>query len=174
LVRCYVESAGFQRLCTVAWTRAAMPRGLWAPPVDDPTGPSRKDFTQRHASLAVDGASAVCLGALTYGPVPTGVSSLAWVAGVSPGQPLVNRRAKMQTDTDLRDAVVSELGYERGVASSNVRVSVDNGYVTLSGVLASPEQRAAAERAAMRVTGIVGVNSELGVSLSDQPIITPN
>ena len=80
----------------------------------------------------------------------------------------------MQTDTDLRDAVVSELGHERGVASSNVRVSVDNGYVTLSGVLSSPEQRAAAERAAMRVSGIVGVNSELDVSLSDQPIITPN
>jgi osmotically-inducible protein OsmY len=80
----------------------------------------------------------------------------------------------MQTDTDLRDAVVNELGYARGIASSQIRVSVDKGYATLSGVVETPAQRAAAENAAMAVPGIRGVNCEIGVALTEAPVITPN
>jgi osmotically-inducible protein OsmY len=77
----------------------------------------------------------------------------------------------MRTDVDLRDAVIDELRYERSIPAAAVNVDVDKGYVTLTGTVASPEQRAAAGRAAMRVVGIHGVNSEIAVSLSDSPII---
>jgi osmotically-inducible protein OsmY len=80
----------------------------------------------------------------------------------------------MKTDTDLKQAVITELSYERSVTTTNIHVDVDDGHVTLTGNVADPEQRAAAERAAERVEGIRGVNCELRVSLTDQAIITPN
>jgi osmotically-inducible protein OsmY len=80
----------------------------------------------------------------------------------------------MKTDTDLRQAVIAELGYEPSVTTTDIGVEVDEGHVTLTGTVAGPEQRAAAERAAERVEGIRGVNCELRVSLTDHGVVASN
>ena len=80
----------------------------------------------------------------------------------------------MKTDIDLRDAVLSELRFERSIGVHQIEVDVDNGFVTLTGTVGGPEQRAAAERAAQRVTGTVGVNCEIRIDRSDGAVLRPN
>lgn len=80
----------------------------------------------------------------------------------------------MRTDVDLREEVIAELGYEREVSASGITVDVNNGYVTLRGRVRDPSLREAAENAALRVAGIVGVNCEIGVVLAERSILAPN
>ena len=69
----------------------------------------------------------------------------------------------MKTDIDLRDEIQTELRYERSITASDIEVDVNDGRVTLTGQVGSPEQRAAAERAAQRVVGTKDVNCEINV-----------
>ncbi len=64
-------------------------------------------------------------------------------------------------DLDLRERVVEALRWERDVDAKQLRVEVRDGYVKLMGQVDSPEARAAAEWAAQRVDGVVGVDSEV-------------
>jgi osmotically-inducible protein OsmY len=78
----------------------------------------------------------------------------------------------MTQDIDLRDRVLDQLGWERSVDASAINVSVKDGYVTLSGRVASFEERSAAERAAGQVEGVKGVDSEIVVQLPPPKIIS--
>jgi osmotically-inducible protein OsmY len=80
----------------------------------------------------------------------------------------------MKSDIDLRDNVKTEIGYERSIASADVEVDVDNGRVTLTGQVGSPEQRAAAERAAQRVAGPENVCCEINVVPATPGIVLTN
>ena len=77
----------------------------------------------------------------------------------------------MITDVELQDRVVNELGRERLVDVTALRVDVHDGYVTLAGQVDSPESRAAAEWAAGRVEGVKGVASEIVVLVPTPDII---
>jgi len=74
-------------------------------------------------------------------------------------------------DIDLRDRVIDQLQSEGEVDASAIHVSVDDGYVTLSGRVSSFEERSAAERAAGEVEGVKGVDVEITVDMPPPKII---
>ena len=78
----------------------------------------------------------------------------------------------MKTDADLRDAIRTEIGYESALQCADIEVDVNDGYVTLMGRVDDPEQRAAAERAAYRVSGVRSVNSEITIVIGAPGIIS--
>jgi outer membrane lipoprotein SlyB len=67
------------------------------------------------------------------------------------------------SDAQLVSEVRARLAAERGLASTAIEVRAREGMVTLSGRVASPAQRAAAERVARLVPGVKAVVSELEV-----------
>lgn len=69
------------------------------------------------------------------------------------------------TDTDLQRDVLDELRWEPSVNAANIGVSVKNGVVTLTGHVSSYAEKYAAEKAAKRVHGVLGVANEIDVKL---------
>ena len=67
------------------------------------------------------------------------------------------------SDAQLVSEVRARLAAEKGLASTALEVRARDGMVTLRGRVASPAQRAAAERAARSVPGVKAVVSELEV-----------
>jgi osmotically-inducible protein OsmY len=73
-------------------------------------------------------------------------------------------RADAPADAALGSAVRARLGADAALRSAPITVGAAGGTVTLSGRVASPAQRAAAERAARTVSGVVAVNNQLEVN----------
>lgn len=71
--------------------------------------------------------------------------------------------AAADSDAQLVREVRARLAAEKGLASTAMEVRAREGMVTLRGRVASPAQRAAAERAARSVPGVKAVVSELEV-----------
>jgi osmotically-inducible protein OsmY len=69
------------------------------------------------------------------------------------------------SDADIRAAVIAELEWTRGVDPTHVGVSVNRGAVTLSGEVDSYPEKRLAERAALRVRGVLAVAEEITVRL---------
>jgi osmotically-inducible protein OsmY len=65
------------------------------------------------------------------------------------------------TDTDLTNAVLRALEWDIAVPDENVRVQVERGWVTLEGEVAFQLQRAAADHAVRRLTGIRGITNRI-------------
>jgi len=57
--------------------------------------------------------------------------------------------------------VLNALYWDLAVPPHRVRVEVENGWVTMSGTVDRPYQRACAESDARRVPGIVGVTNQI-------------
>lgn len=74
-----------------------------------------------------------------------------------------------KTDSQLQLDVLDELKWEPGVEHEKIGVSVDNGVVTLSGLVPSYSQRLLAEQAARRVKGVRAVAEDMTVRLNFQP-----
>jgi BON domain len=72
----------------------------------------------------------------------------------------------MQLDKELQADVIRELEWEPKVDSANVGVAVDKGAVTLTGHVNTYTELIAAERAALRVYGVLAVANELVVKLA--------
>jgi osmotically-inducible protein OsmY len=70
-----------------------------------------------------------------------------------------------RTDTQLQEDVLEELTWNPQVRPNEVGVSVEKGIVTLSGWVDSYAKRWAAERAALRVTGVKAVANDLKIRL---------
>ena len=70
-------------------------------------------------------------------------------------------------DTEIRDAVERELSCCDRLTSAEIRVTVQDGVVTLSGIVNECEDELAALRAAERVAGVDAVASELAVRSRD-------
>jgi osmotically-inducible protein OsmY len=71
----------------------------------------------------------------------------------------------MQLDKELQADVIGELQWEPKVDSANIGVAVDKGAVTLTGHVNTYAELVAAERASLRVYGVLAVANELMVKL---------
>lgn len=74
-----------------------------------------------------------------------------------------------KTDDEIKEAIENALLYDPRVFHFNPNVSVDNGYVTLSGVVTNLQAKHAAENTARNVVGVFGVNNNLKV----RPVTIP-
>ena len=74
----------------------------------------------------------------------------------------------MRSDDEVKHDVEEELRWDPDIDETNIAVAVNEGVVTLSGFVRSYGQRRAAEAAAKRVAGVLGVANDLEVRL---PII---
>jgi len=69
----------------------------------------------------------------------------------------------MKSDVQIRSHVEEELAWDPEVEETRVGVSVCDGVVELSGTLGSHAEKRAAERAALRVSGVQGVTTAIRV-----------
>jgi osmotically-inducible protein OsmY len=74
----------------------------------------------------------------------------------------------MRSDDEVKQDVEDELRWDPDIDETNIAVAAKDGVVTLSGFVRSYGQRRAAEAAAKRVAGVLGVANDLEVRL---PII---
>ena len=68
-------------------------------------------------------------------------------------------------DKELRQLVIDELEYEPRVDAADIGVAAEHGVITLSGHVADYAQKMAAERAAWRVKGVMGIAQKVEVRL---------
>ena len=66
-----------------------------------------------------------------------------------------------RTDTDIAQAVLRGLDWDIAVPDEKIKARVDDGWVTLEGEVALQFQRAAAENAVRRLSGVRGVTNEI-------------
>jgi len=71
----------------------------------------------------------------------------------------------MRSDSDIKRDVEDELRWNPNVDSTDIAVAVKNGVVTLTGFVRSFAHKFAAESAAKRVAGVVGLANDLEVRL---------
>jgi osmotically-inducible protein OsmY len=69
----------------------------------------------------------------------------------------------MKTNTQLQNDVIEELKWEPSVTATELRVSANNGLVTLSGTVPTFAEKFAAELAARRVAGVKAIAEEIQV-----------
>jgi osmotically-inducible protein OsmY len=76
-----------------------------------------------------------------------------------------------RTDTDLAQAVLRALEWDIAVPDEKIKARVDDGWVTLEGEVALQFQRAAAESAVRRLSGVRGVTNQIRLQIrpSAQP-----
>jgi osmotically-inducible protein OsmY len=77
----------------------------------------------------------------------------------------VIEKPRGETDSELQRDVMDELAAQPNVDASQIRVSVKDGIVILSGHVNSYVEKYAAEKAAKRVSGVKAVVNELEVQL---------
>ncbi len=70
-----------------------------------------------------------------------------------------------KTDSQLKQDIERELRWDSKVDSARIRVSVDDGAVTLSGVVDTYAQKWSAERATRRVEGIIAIVQDIVVEV---------
>jgi osmotically-inducible protein OsmY len=73
----------------------------------------------------------------------------------------------MNKTSYLEGRVLAELHDEPSLRDDHIRVTAKDGVILLSGSVRSASEKDAAERAAIRVTGVRGVVQELGIDSSD-------
>jgi osmotically-inducible protein OsmY len=76
-----------------------------------------------------------------------------------------------RTDTDIAQAVLRALEWDIAVPNEKIKARVDNGWVTLDGEVALQFQRAAAENAVRRLSGVRGVTNQ--ILLQVRPSVQP-
>ena len=76
-----------------------------------------------------------------------------------------------RTDTDIAEAVLRALEWDIAVPHEKIKARVDNGWVTLDGEVALQFQRAAAEKAVRRLSGVRGVSNQIGLQI--RPAVQP-
>ncbi|HEX3627011.1 MAG TPA: BON domain-containing protein [Verrucomicrobiae bacterium] len=73
----------------------------------------------------------------------------------------------MKVITELKEDLLAQLKYECGRAAANVRISTDDGTVTLGGTVPNYAEKVAAVKAVQRVGGVKGVLNEIAVKLPE-------
>ena len=71
----------------------------------------------------------------------------------------------MKTDIDLRDDILDELEWEPSLTATEIGVIVDEGIVTLTGCVYSFPEKWAAQKAALRVSGVKAIANDIEVRL---------
>ncbi len=69
----------------------------------------------------------------------------------------------MRTDVEIKDDVLDELAWQPGIDETQIGVIVEDGVVTLSGVVDSYSKKLAAEKAAKRVNGVRAIAEDIDV-----------
>lgn len=69
----------------------------------------------------------------------------------------------MRTDVEIKDDVLDELAWQPGIDETQIGVIVEDGVVTLSGVVDSYSKKLAAEKAVKRVTGVRAIAEDIDV-----------
>ena len=87
-----------------------------------------------------------------------------WVVGNPEGM-TQSEEVTMRPDNDIKRDVEDELRWDPDVDPTDIAVAVKSGVVTLTGFVRSYAEKFAAERAAKRVAGVVGVANDLEVRL---------
>ena len=72
-----------------------------------------------------------------------------------------NRESQQRSDERIQLAVVAALHWDLAVPPHRVRVSVDRGWVTLTGQVRRAYERSCAEADARMTLGVVGVTNEI-------------
>jgi len=72
-------------------------------------------------------------------------------------------------DTELAEAAVRALRWHSSVPEDDLRVVVEDGWVTLQGTVRWQHERRAAHRAIRNLTGVKGVNDRIRLDLAAQP-----
>jgi len=72
-------------------------------------------------------------------------------------------RMSRDNDSVIAEAATNALTWYRAVAPDTVTVTVDDGWLTLTGIVADLQQRGAAERAVLSLRGVRGVSNALRV-----------
>ncbi len=75
----------------------------------------------------------------------------------------------MTTDSQLQDDVLEELDWEPTVDHAKIGVAVEDGIVTLSGIVGSYVAKIAAEKAARSVKGVRGIAEEILIRYPNTP-----
>jgi osmotically-inducible protein OsmY len=70
---------------------------------------------------------------------------------------------------DVRAQVLNALHWDLAVPRNRLKIDVENGWVTMSGMLDLPYQRACAEFDARKVPGVVGVINHIRLATADAP-----
>jgi osmotically-inducible protein OsmY len=76
-----------------------------------------------------------------------------------------------RTDTDIAQAVLRALEWDIAVPDEKIKARVDDGWVTLEGEVALQFQRAAAENAVRRLSGVRGVTNQIALEI--RPTVQP-
>ena len=76
----------------------------------------------------------------------------------------------MSQDRQLQESVLAELGWEPSLSAAHIGVTAQDGVVTLTGHVENFAEKRAAETAAGRVKGVVGVAEEIEVRLPQDRI----
>jgi osmotically-inducible protein OsmY len=66
-------------------------------------------------------------------------------------------------DDQIAEAVLDRLAWDVSVPSNSVQVTVDQGWVTLTGIVERHFQRQAAEENVRRLQGVVGVSNQIAI-----------
>ncbi len=69
----------------------------------------------------------------------------------------------MRTDVEIKDDVLDELAWQPGIDETQIGVIVEDGVVTLSGVVDSYSKKLAAEKAVKRVNGVRAIAEDIDV-----------
>nr|WP_321230187.1 BON domain-containing protein [uncultured Psychroserpens sp.] len=73
----------------------------------------------------------------------------------------------MKTDVRIREDVIDQLAWEPDIDDRQIGVAVENGVVTLSGVVDSYTAKMVAEKAAKKVRGVKAVAEDIEVKFGD-------
>jgi osmotically-inducible protein OsmY len=76
----------------------------------------------------------------------------------------------LRTDSDIALAAENALKWDVLVPHNQIKVTVDDGFLTLEGEVDQYFQKAAAEQAVSRLTGVTGVNNLIGVKPKVAPV----
>lgn len=71
----------------------------------------------------------------------------------------------MRSDSEIKEDVEEELGWDPDIDATDIGVSVRDGIVTLSGFVRSYNQKLRAESDAKRIAGVLGVANDIEVRL---------
>ncbi|MGB7975551.1 MAG: BON domain-containing protein [Roseiarcus sp.] len=75
---------------------------------------------------------------------------------------------------DMRMRVLNALYWDLAVPRDRLNVDVENGWVTVSGLVDLPYQRSCAECDAKSVQGVVGVTNRIRLAEAQAPILRPD
>ena len=73
----------------------------------------------------------------------------------------------MAQSGEVQREVLSALHWDLAVPRHKVKVEVENGWVTMSGMVDRPYQRTCAESDALRVPGVVGVTNQIRLAAAE-------